>query len=270
MPSSRYTPQRRELVAAVLLSAHGVLGGLGERLVEAASSLSQASSAFGKLPPGGPATQRPRPGRRPRGAAGQVPGRRLRGRVSCHATIRRSVTLPVASAGPAVAAAAAGQTPKTITRLRRVSLHDKRIVLTGGAGFIGTTLTRRLIDDNEIVVLDNLHRDALAGTDVSGHPNLTFVQADVLDARRSATRSGGRHTWCTWPRSQGSTRCSRASVRTMRVNMIGTYNVLEAAQATIDTVERLVDLSTSEVFGRHAYKVEEIHETAQGSVGEAR
>ena len=53
----------------------------------------------------------------------------------------------------------------------------------------------------------------------------------------------------------------------MRVNMIGTYNVLEAAQATIDTVERLVDLSTSEVFGRHAYKVEEIHETAQGSVG---
>jgi nucleoside-diphosphate-sugar epimerase len=59
-------------------------------------------------------------------------------------------------------------------------------------------------------------------------------------------------------------------VRTMRVNLIGTYNVLEAAHATIDTVERLVDFSTSEVFGRHAYKVEEIHETAQGSVGEAR
>jgi UDP-glucose 4-epimerase len=56
----------------------------------------------------------------------------------------------------------------------------------------------------------------------------------------------------------------------MRVNLIGTYNVLDAAHATIDTVERLVDFSTSEVFGRHAYKVEEIHETAQGSVGEAR
>jgi nucleoside-diphosphate-sugar epimerase len=59
-------------------------------------------------------------------------------------------------------------------------------------------------------------------------------------------------------------------VRTMRVNLIGTYNVLEAAHATLDTVERLVDFSTSEVFGRHAYKVEEVHETAQGSVGEAR
>jgi UDP-glucose 4-epimerase len=54
------------------------------------------------------------------------------------------------------------------------------------------------------------------------------------------------------------------------VNMIGTYNVLEAALATLDSVERFVDFSTSEVFGRHAYKVEEVHETAQGSVGEAR
>ena len=55
-------------------------------------------------------------------------------------------------------------------------------MLTGGAGFIGTTLSRRLIDDNEIVVYDNLHRDAMAGTELSGHPNLSFVQGDVLDA----------------------------------------------------------------------------------------
>ena len=43
----------------------------------------------------------------------------------------------------------------------------------------------------------------------------------------------------------------------MRVNVIGTYNVLEAALATPDTLERLVDFSTSEVFGAHAYKVAE-------------
>jgi nucleoside-diphosphate-sugar epimerase len=58
-------------------------------------------------------------------------------------------------------------------------------------------------------------------------------------------------------------------VRTMRVNLIGTYNVLEAAHEA-GTVERLVDFSTSEVFGTHAYKVEETHVTTQGSVGEAR
>ena len=44
-------------------------------------------------------------------------------------------------------------------------------------------------------------------------------------------------------------------VRTMRVNVIGTYNVLEAGLATQDTLERLVDFSTSEVFGSQAFRV---------------
>jgi UDP-glucose 4-epimerase len=56
----------------------------------------------------------------------------------------------------------------------------------------------------------------------------------------------------------------------MRVNMIGTYNVLEAAAATLDTLERLVDFSTSEVFGTHAFNVSEGHVSTIGSVGEAR
>jgi UDP-glucose 4-epimerase len=58
-------------------------------------------------------------------------------------------------------------------------------------------------------------------------------------------------------------------VRTMRVNLIGTYNVLEAAVA-IPGLERFVDFSTSEVFGTHAINVEEGHVTTTGSVGEAR
>jgi UDP-glucose 4-epimerase len=143
-------------------------------------------------------------------------------------------------------------------------------VLTGGAGFIGTTLTRRLVDENQIVVLDNLHRDALAGTDLSGHRNLTFVQGDVLDADAVRETVRGATHVVHLAAIAGVDTVLESPVRTMRVNLIGTYNVLEAAHAAIDTVERLVDFSTSEVFGRHAYKVEEIHETAQGSVGEAR
>ena len=44
--------------------------------------------------------------------------------------------------------------------------------ITGGAGFIGTTLARRLVDANEVVALDNLHRDALSGTELAEHPEL--------------------------------------------------------------------------------------------------
>src|SRR5262249_49875322 len=61
-------------------------------------------------------------------------------------------------------------------------LSGKRIFVTGGAGFTATTLARTLVDENELVALDNLHRDALSATDLSDHPNFTFHQADVLDA----------------------------------------------------------------------------------------
>ena len=59
-------------------------------------------------------------------------------------------------------------------------------------------------------------------------------------------------------------------VRTMRVNVIGTYHALEAAIATLDSLERFIDFSTSEVFGTHAFRVEEGQVSTIGSVGEAR
>jgi nucleoside-diphosphate-sugar epimerase len=150
-----------------------------------------------------------------------------------------------------------------------VPLSGKKILMTGGAGFIGTSLARRLVEENEIVILDNLHRDSLTGTDLAQHENLRFVQGDVLDLallRELAERS--THV-VHMAAIAGVDKVLESRVRTMRVNLIGTYNVLEAAHEA-GTIERLVDFSTSEVFGTHAYKVEETHVTTQGSVGEAR
>ncbi len=149
-------------------------------------------------------------------------------------------------------------------------LRDKRIVITGGAGFIGTTLARRLVDANEIVALDNLHRDALSGTELAEHPNFTLVEADVLDLDRLVEHVRGATHIVHCAGIAGVDTVLESPVRTMRVNVIGTYNVLEAGVATRDTLERIVDFSTSEVFGQRAFNVQEGHVTTIGSVGEAR
>jgi UDP-glucose 4-epimerase len=151
-----------------------------------------------------------------------------------------------------------------------VALTGKRVVITGGAGFIGTTLARRLVDENEIVAVDNLHRDTLGGTDLADHRNFSFVQGDVLDASFMIEVVRGATHLVHAAAIAGVDTVRESPVRTMRVNLIGTYNALEAALTTKDTMERLIEFSTSEVFGTYAFKVDEQHVTTQGSVGEAR
>jgi UDP-glucose 4-epimerase len=151
-----------------------------------------------------------------------------------------------------------------------VALQGKRIFITGGAGFIATTLSRTLVEENEIVALDNLHRDALSATDLADHPNFHFHQADVLDADAVDELSAGATHIVHCAAIAGVDTVLESPVRTMRVNLIGTYNVLEAAVKTKGTLERLIDFSTSEVFGTHAFNVKEGHVSTIGSVGEAR
>ena len=151
-----------------------------------------------------------------------------------------------------------------------MALSGKKILITGGAGFIGTTLARRLVDANEVIAFDNLHRDALSGTDLGDHPNFHFLQGDVLDLPGLTEAARGVTHIVHAAGIAGVDTVLASPVRTMRVNMIGTDNALEAALATQDTVERMVEFSTSEVFGQHAFNVGEGEVTTIGPVGEAR
>lgn len=151
-----------------------------------------------------------------------------------------------------------------------MSLTGKRILITGGAGFIGTTLARRLVDANEVIALDNLHRDALSGSDLAEHPNFRLLEGDVLDQDRLAEVAHGVSHIVHCAGIAGVDTVLASPVRTMRVNVVGTYNVLEAALATKESLERIVDFSTSEVFGQQAFNVQEGQVTTIGSVGEAR
>src|SRR6478672_11302987 len=149
-------------------------------------------------------------------------------------------------------------------------LEGKRIFITGGAGFIGTTLARQLVDHNTIVAFDNLHRDSLSGLTLADHPNFELIQGDILDADHLREASLGATHFVHCAAIAGVDTVLASPVRTMRVNVIGTYNALEAALGTKLSLERFVDFSTSEVFGTHALNVQEGQVSTIGSVGEAR
>jgi UDP-glucose 4-epimerase len=148
-------------------------------------------------------------------------------------------------------------------------IAGKTIFISGGAGFIASTLIARLADANRIVVYDNDTRDTLSGTPFATHPNLTRIRGDVLDADTLAEAMRGAQIVVHAAAIAGIDSTVKNPVATMRVNMIGTAHALEAAQRA-GGVERFLEFSTSEVFGSQAYKVNEGASTVTGAVGEAR
>lgn len=150
-----------------------------------------------------------------------------------------------------------------------IDLRGKKIFITGGAGFIGSTLIGKLIEENEMVVYDNLERNTLKSQPFANHKNLTLIEGNVLDEEKIIKAAKGSEIFIHAAAIAGIDNTVKSPVRTMTVNMIGTANALEAAHQA-GTVERFLEFSTSEVFGSRAYRVDELNSTTTGAVGEAR
>lgn len=148
-------------------------------------------------------------------------------------------------------------------------LQGKKILLTGGAGFIGTALVARLADRNEIVILDNYDRNSLRHTELPHHPNVRVICGDVTDAAAVRAAANGCQVVVHLAAIAGVDTVLKRPVDTMKVAILGTYHTLEAAREQ-PGLERFVDFSTSEVFGTYAYNVREGDLTSLGAVGEAR
>jgi len=151
-------------------------------------------------------------------------------------------------------------------------IKNKKIFMTGGAGFIGTKLCTLLADENEIFIYDNLHRNSIKATNLLNHKNVQLFEGDVLDFPRLKQLVAQRQPQVVIHMAAiaGIDTVIKSPTTTMKVNMIGTYNILEAVKPFIDKIERFIVFSTSEVFGSYAYKSEETHTTNLAPVGEAR
>ncbi len=63
-------------------------------------------------------------------------------------------------------------------------MKDKRVIVTGGAGFIGANLVEKLVTDNEVLVIDNLHTGTNENLREFESENLKVLNSDVKDINK--------------------------------------------------------------------------------------
>src|SRR2546421_79594 len=121
-----------------------------------------------------------------------------------------------------------------------------KVLVTGGAGFIGSNLVRLLLDEGrEVTVYDNLSSGYRQN--VEAMPGARFVEGDVRDAERLTEAMRGADTVFHLAASVGNTRSIEHPVDDSEINVIGTLRVLEAARAL--GVRKVVFSSSAGMFG---------------------
>lgn len=133
-------------------------------------------------------------------------------------------------------------------------MTSPRILVTGGAGFIGSNLVNRLLNEgHRVVILDNLSRSGCSSNiawlqETHGEHSFELIQADIADfdaVKQSA--SGVERIYHL--AGQVAVTTSVADPRDdFQTNALGTFNVLEAARQVADN-PILIYASTNKVYG---------------------
>src|SRR5215469_16495030 len=138
-------------------------------------------------------------------------------------------------------------------------IEGARFLVTGGAGFIGSTIVDQLLSAGaaEVRVLDNFVRgtwDNLA--DARGYPRLKVFHGDIRDVTVVNEVTAGAD-YVFHEAALRITRCSEAPREAVEVLIDGTLNVLEAAVG--NKVKKIVAASSASVYGDASYLP--MHET---------
>lgn len=130
--------------------------------------------------------------------------------------------------------------------------HVTRILVTGGAGFIGSNFVRWMLNrhpDTEITVLDKLtYAGNLANiADVQNHPHFRFVQGDIVDASLVDKLAAEAQAIVNFAAESHVDRSIETAHAFIQTDVVGTYVLLEAARRF--SHQLYLQISTDEVYG---------------------
>jgi UDP-glucose 4-epimerase len=124
-----------------------------------------------------------------------------------------------------------------------------KVLITGGAGFIGSNLAKRLADEgHSVVVLDSLLRGNKLDKDT--YAKIEFIKGDVRDLNTVMNASKNCDIIFHFAAVLGVDIVADNPVETMDVEVIGTRNVVESAFT--NNVKKIMYASTSGIYGHSA------------------
>ena len=135
-----------------------------------------------------------------------------------------------------------------------MSSSIKRILVTGGCGFIGANFVRMELERDPGLSITNLDALTYAGNpdnlaDLASEPRYRFAKGDVADRPfvMELVAEGGFDALVHFAAESHVDRSIEDATPFLRTNVIGTQNLLDAARAA--KVPRFVQVSTDEVYG---------------------
>lgn len=138
-----------------------------------------------------------------------------------------------------------------------------KLLVTGGAGFIGSNFVRYMLSAHPDYLIVNYDKLTYAGNldnlaDISSNPNYKFVQGDIIDLKKisqTIQENGITHVINFAAETHVDRSIHGGAKEFVLTNTLGTQMILDAVKE--NNIEKFVNVSTDEVYGALALDAEE-------------